>query len=277
MAKEATKANFTTWTFDKPCPSMEWTPISSVELTLTANVQAPDQLSTDLVILPVVAAAEGKDLALQGLAATVDTSMLAGALVQVLEEEAKALGKPGGTSTTVRIVNNGKVSRFLLLAVGSMEEIKPAAGFGLGKAIAKACAAEKKITSATVVLPETLATNETLVTDVVTSIYQSLYADNRFRAKKKPVAEDLTAVVVASEGAICEESVLETGKLLATGVIMAKDIVNAPHNVLNSESLAETAKRIAAESKDGSLTCTILDKEACEARGMGACELTGSN
>ena len=50
---------------------------------------------------------------------------------------------------------------------------------------------------------------------------------------------------------------------------MTKDIVNSPHNVLNSESLAETAKRIAEES-GGSLTCTILGKEECEERGMGA-------
>jgi leucyl aminopeptidase len=62
---------------------------------------------------------------------------------------------------------------------------------------------------------------------------------------------------------------VEEGMVLARGVVMAKDIVNAPHNVLNSVSLAETAKRIAADSK-GRLTCTILGKAECEKRGMGA-------
>jgi len=52
-------------------------------------------------------------------------------------------------------------------------------------------------------------------------------------------------------------------------VIMTKDIVNAPHNVLNSESLANTAKQIAEES-DGSLTIKVLGKEECEERGMGS-------
>merc|ERR1712087_1103122 len=47
------------------------------------------------------------------------------------------------------------------------------------------------------------------------------------------------------------------------------DIVNSPHNVLNSESLADTAKRIVDES-GGSITCKILDKTECEKRGMGA-------
>jgi leucyl aminopeptidase len=45
--------------------------------------------------------------------------------------------------------------------------------------------------------------------------------------------------------------------------------VNAPHNVLNSESLADTAQRL-AENSNGRLTCTILGKDECEKRGMGA-------
>jgi leucyl aminopeptidase len=52
-------------------------------------------------------------------------------------------------------------------------------------------------------------------------------------------------------------------------LVTKQDIVNAPHNVLNSQSLADTAKRIAKES-GGSLTCRILDKRECEQRGMGA-------
>jgi leucyl aminopeptidase len=62
---------------------------------------------------------------------------------------------------------------------------------------------------------------------------------------------------------------VEQGHKIATGVILTKDIVNAPHNVLNSESLAETAQRIAADS-NGRITCQILGQEECEKRGMGA-------
>jgi leucyl aminopeptidase len=64
---------------------------------------------------------------------------------------------------------------------------------------------------------------------------------------------------------------IEEGRQLATGIILTKDIVNAPHNVLNSESLAETAKRIAKDTKsNGRIKCTILNKKECEARNMGA-------
>ena len=56
---------------------------------------------------------------------------------------------------------------------------------------------------------------------------------------------------------------------MAEGVILAKDIVNAPHNILNSESMANVARRIAEES-GGTITCAVLGKEECEARGMGS-------
>jgi leucyl aminopeptidase len=65
-----------------------------------------------------------------------------------------------------------------------------------------------------------------------------------------------------------DASIIEAGKKLATGIFLTKDIVNAPHNVLDSLSLAETAKRI-AEQSGGRIICEILDKEACEARCLG--------
>ena len=48
--------------------------------------------------------------------------------------------------------------------------------------------------------------------------------------------------------------------------------MNAPHNVLNSESLADTARRIViVDESEGSITCEVLGKEECEERGMGSC------
>lgn len=87
------------------------------------------------------------------------------------------------------------------------------------------------------------------------------------------MVEDLKQVTLVHEG--CFEDVesrnneLEAGKNLAKGIFLTKDIVNAPHNVLNSLSLANVAKKIAAES-NGMLKCTILGKKECEARGMGS-------
>lgn len=84
-------------------------------------------------------------------------------------------------------------------------------------------------------------------------------------------AEDVKSVTLYMESGVADDaaSAITTGSQLAKGVSLTKDIVNAPHNVLNSESLADTAKRIAEES-GGSITCEILGKDECEKRGMGA-------
>ena len=250
---------------------MEWTPLARVTVSLQADMtlDALSELTADLVILPVV----DEKMELSGLTAAMDTTSTGGALAQVWAESTKALAKRGGTSAVTRVVGDKQTrARFALMAVGSLTlESLTGAGFVLGKAIAKLVATEKKITSAMVVLPETLAADSTIMTDLVTVLYQSLYVDDRFRSKKKPVAEDLKTITLASEGAVCDATVVvPTAQYVAAGVIMAKDIVNAPHNVLNSVSLAETAQRIAAASRDGTVTCTILNVEECEKRGMGA-------
>ena len=146
-------------------------------------------------------------------------------------------------------------------------------GFKLGKAVATMVSAEKKVATCSVVLPQVLK-EESILTDISSSLYAALYSDNRYRTGDtiQLAAEDLTAIqLVAVEGDLADGATdaLETGKQMAAGIVLTKDIVNSPHNVLNSLSLAETAKRIAAES-GGRIKCIILDKKECEKRGMGA-------
>merc|ERR1719491_913298 len=113
------------------------------------------------------------------------------------------------------------------------------------------------------------------VADMSTGFYSALYSDNRYRTgdKIKKMAETLESVSVVVEGELSDSAAtataIESGKAIAKGVFMSKDIVNAPHNVLNSESLANVGRKIAEES-GGTITCTILGKEECEKRGMGA-------
>jgi leucyl aminopeptidase len=86
------------------------------------------------------------------------------------------------------------------------------------------------------------------------------------------MAKDLETVTIVAESDITETiaaKYIDAGKALAVGVMLTKDIVNAPHNVLNSESLANVARKI-AEDSNGTIKCTILGKEECEKRGMGA-------
>ena len=148
----------------------------------------------------------------------------------------------------------------------------------IGSTLASQCDSHAKISSCALVLPSTLAlegNDNGSLSDLSSHFYSTLYSDNRYRTKSniQSKAKDLNQVTIVTEGTLQDvdaaTSALEEGTGIAKGVFLAKDIVNAPHNVLNSESLANVARKIAEES-GGLITCTILGKEECEERGMGA-------
>lgn len=282
--------SFPTWSFDKPCQTMEWTELVETTLAVAAADKAA-VAGSDLIMVGVYAPATDDDdeevddkeptVALTGMAADMDKD-LGGALSDVMKDNHKdfKLGATAGSTTpTIRVVVDGKTKRYVVFGLGPAlkagDEKKggDGAGFGLGKAIAATCDTEKKITSCSVLLPSALEASTDTMRDLSTGFYQNLYSDNRYRtgSNQKKLVENLASVTLYSEASGADTTVasLDEGKTIAKGVFTAKDIVNAPHNVLNSESLAATAQRIAGES-NGRIKCTILGKKECEERGMGA-------
>ena len=137
-----------------------------------------------------------------------------------------------------------------------------------------------------VILPP-LPSNETW-TELATAFWTNLYQDNRYKSSvekdqpSKPPVEVHLVIVQPPPGennsstttTSCSATTnipdaLQKGASLSRGVYLAKDIVNAPHNSLNAESLAETAQRLASKYRQ-TLSCRILSVSDCERRGMGA-------
>eukprot|EP00559_Dactyliosolen_fragilissimus_P005112 CAMPEP_0184855614 /NCGR_PEP_ID=MMETSP0580-20130426/800_1 /TAXON_ID=1118495 /ORGANISM="Dactyliosolen fragilissimus" /LENGTH=532 /DNA_ID=CAMNT_0027350167 /DNA_START=144 /DNA_END=1742 /DNA_ORIENTATION=+ len=182
--------------------------------------------------------------------------------------------KAGEAMPTLRVLVPGeKAKKYILLGLGNEgKDAEEGLMVKLGKTIASKCDGEKT-TKCMVTMPLKLFGEEGSMSDLSTGFYSSLYSDNRYRTgdKVKVSAKDLESVTIVSEGVdvIQAEAAVTAGKGLASGIYLTKDIVNAPHNVLNSESLASVAEEIAKES-NGRITCTILEKEECEKRGMGA-------
>lgn len=295
-AMKASKINqsFPTWSFDKPCKSMEWSEISDVSLSSEGDTASFED--ADLVMIGVIAPPkldndnaddsekEGEEkehesvIALEGIGKRIDDG-LNGALTDLLAENVKTFkngSKMGSFTPTLRVVGS-KAKRYVVLGLGTApKDGEPAdltaVGLTLGKALAEIVSSEKKVITLHILLPGSMTSNATVIRDVSTGFFQDLHADNRYRTgdKIKKVAEDLMTVKLFSEGGkAADQTAIDQGKKLAAGVLLTKDIVNAPHNVLNSESLADTAQRIAQES-GGRIKCEILGKEDCEARGMGA-------
>ncbi|GKY97306.1 hypothetical protein MPSEU_000689000 [Mayamaea pseudoterrestris] len=303
FAGAASTAPFTTWTFDKPCNTMEWNEIVSAKLETQAGASAEALESADLVILGIMAPpreetdqdeeedddSEDKEeppVSLSGVASEVD-SKLGGSLTQLLTENAKAFkngAKAGTTSPTLRTVG-ASPTRYIAMGLGATPKAADSdknknslanMGATLGKAVAEKLQTEKKVKTVKLVLPELIAANAAILEDFSATFYATLYTDNRYRtgAKVKKVVEDLESVTIVADGgadvsATAAAKAIERGQMLAKGIFLAKDIVNAPHNVLNSLSLAETAKRI-AKASGGTIQIKILGKNECEKLGMGA-------
>ena len=313
---------FNTWTFDKHCESMSWSPPSDIALTAThcssSSTSAASLEQADLIIVGVFAPAKDDDtkeedeneeeeeaivppIVFSGKAKELDEA-LGGALSELAAENSKAFqnGSNAGKMTPVaRIRGDGGVTRrFALLGLGhestkKKENVDPkesdaAAAAALvtkaASAVASSCHDQKKANTCHVLLPlsSPLTNNNdevegALLQTFSTEFHSNLYSDNRYRTGKKieVKAEDVKSVklFLESSSSTSSEDILAssiaTGIQIASGISLTRDIVNAPHNVLNSESLAETARRIALES-GGSIKCEILEKEECEARGMGA-------
>eukprot|EP00548_Thalassiothrix_antarctica_P008322 CAMPEP_0194132022 /NCGR_PEP_ID=MMETSP0152-20130528/2597_1 /TAXON_ID=1049557 /ORGANISM="Thalassiothrix antarctica, Strain L6-D1" /LENGTH=585 /DNA_ID=CAMNT_0038826933 /DNA_START=197 /DNA_END=1954 /DNA_ORIENTATION=+ len=290
LALSKKDAAFPTWSFEKHCDRMEWNELHPFKLTATNNLAYED---SDLVILGIYGPPknskendeEDKDddeeeleVTLTGITKEIDDG-LGGILTEVIDDNAKnfkAGSKKGIMTPTVRVpTKDGKSKRYVVIGLGDApdkEEKKSPLGRILGKAIAQKIHDEAKVQSCSVVLPNLLE-DATSLTDFSSSLYSTLYSDDRYRTGQnlKPLAKDLTSVILVSPSSIAESANtdLENGKRIAQGIFLAKDIVNSPHNILNSESLADTAKRIASES-GGHITCNILDRKDCEERGMGS-------
>ena len=156
----------------------------------------------------------------------------------------------------------------------------------VGTALATLLSAQRKTCSTCAVYLPSNVTKDYLQ-ELVVSIWIKLYKDERYKSKqtaatssdgKKKKNGPLTLELLLFNNASSSStsnltssipSILNSAASLARGVYMARDIVNAPHNVLNSLSLAETAQRLARKYKKV-LSCRVFDQEECERRKMGA-------
>jgi hypothetical protein len=295
---------FATWTFDRHCETMDWSPFPAASLSAVSATAVDGSVGdADLIIVGVFAPAKEDDndedvekkemdpIVFNGKAKELD-EMLGGALTELASDNSKAFqngGSEGTLTPAMRVaVPGGKAKRYVLLGLGPEgkekdgvpPKVESAAIMKAASAVASACHDQKKVKSCNVLLPPQIVegiSDSGMLTDFSTAFFSSLYVDNRYRTGKKVEikAEEVESVKLYlefSEGSDTVsdyEAAISTGASIAKGCSLTKDIVNAPHNVLNSESLAETARRV-AEKSGGSITYEVLGKEECEARGMGA-------
>ncbi|GAB4828142.1 hypothetical protein Ancab_035058 [Ancistrocladus abbreviatus] len=192
---------------------------------------------------------------------------LGGLLAEASSEE-DFTGK-AGQSTVLRFPGFGS-KRVGLIGLGSQTS-SVAAYQGLGETVA-AAAKTAQASSVAVVLAssEGLSAESKLstVSSIASGTMLGIYEDNRFKSEsKKPALQSLDIIGLGTGPDI--EKKLKQVQDICSGVILGKELVNAPANVLTPGVLAEEASKIASTYSDV-LTAKILDVEQCKELKMGS-------
>jgi len=298
MTTTPTTTTFTTWTMDQPCATMAWTPPRDDQVSLTVTTTTPsttDTTTADLILIGVLApttdddddddkSSQSKDPPppVSFSTATAQALDTDGALTELAADHYQSFrnGATAGTTTpALRVLPPyAPTQRYVLLGWGREDaSSSDVVAHKMGAAIATAChEAGGKVATCQVLFPTTVV-EPSFFQHLSTAFYSALYRDNRFRSDVQTTAKHLTSVQLvvvppssddSTDDAAVTTEAIRIGQIVARGCNLAKDIVNAPHNVLNSQSLADTARTIAAQS--GCLECQIWGAAECEARGMGA-------
>ncbi|HZG40744.1 MAG TPA: leucyl aminopeptidase [Nodosilinea sp.] len=184
-------------------------------------------------------------------------------LLQDLIDEVEFTGKEGTTAIT-RVANGASIRKLGIVGLGAPDAITPDT---LRRAAAAAARLAKKEKCASLGLSMPVANNDAALTAqaLAEGALLALHQDNRFKSEDKngkATVEHIHLLDLPSQ-----DSSLQTAQAICDGVILARELVSAPANIVTPETLAQTATDIAAAH---GLELEILEREQCEALGMGA-------
>ncbi|MBD2070940.1 leucyl aminopeptidase [Leptolyngbya sp. FACHB-671] len=199
---------------------------------------------------------------LTGDLAELDTK-LSGTLTELIGE-AEFKGKEGSSAVT-RVGAGSPIRKVAVLGLGKPESLKLES---LRRAAAATVRLAKKEKSKTVGLSLPLWNSDAAVSAqaIAEGIELTLHQDNRFKSDedkdKAPPLEQIDLL-----GFNGQDEAITRARQIALGVILARELVAAPANIVNPIVMAETAAAIANEF---GLELQILEREDCEKLGMGS-------
>lgn len=187
---------------------------------------------------------------------------LAGTIGELIEDE-EFKGKIGSKATT-RIGGKNSVRKLILVGLGKAEDFKLDGYRTTAAAIARTAKKDKTLG---ISLPVTKEEPSAIAQAITEGILLALHQDNRFKSDPEDKGPKLETIdLLGLDG---QDEAIAHSEQIVSGVILARELVNAPANELTPVTMAETAQSIAAEY---GLAIEILEKEDCEKfeQGMGA-------
>jgi leucyl aminopeptidase len=187
---------------------------------------------------------------------------LSGAIGELIAEE-EFKGKSGSTVTT-RLSGNSGLRKLILIGLGKAEELNLDCYRHSAAAIARLASKDRSLGISLPLTGEPSA----IVQALTEGIHLALHQDNRFKSKAEEQTPKLETIELLGflEG---QEAAITKAETIVSGVILARELVNAPANEVTPVTMAQIAREIATEY---GLEIKILEQADCEKfeQGMGA-------
>lgn len=183
--------------------------------------------------------------------------------LQELITEAEFKGKEG-SSGVIRVGSNSPVRKLIVVGLGKGDGLRLESLRRAGAAVARLARQEKSKTLG-ISLPVWHGDAAKTAQVIAEGVELALYKDTRF--KSDPEEKAMTVEQVELLGLGDQAPAIARARQICSGVILARELVAAPANVVTPITLAETAQAIA---QDHGLQVEILEREECAALGMGA-------
>lgn len=186
-------------------------------------------------------------------------------ILQELIAETEFKGK-AGKSAIARISSKNPIRKIMILGLGKAEDFKLDTLRRTAATIARSAKKEKGKTLG-ISLP--LWNNDPTSTTqaIAEGVELALHQDHRFKSNSEDNNDNHAPEQIQLLGLGDQTSAIERAQLICGGVVLARELVAAPANVVTPVTLAETARDLAQEY---GLDVEVLGQAECEALGMGA-------
>ncbi len=201
------------------------------------------------------------ELDLTGDLAALDKK-LAGVLKELIQDE-EFKGKSNSTTFT-RLSSGTSIRKIMLVGLGKADAFNAESLRRAAATVAK-LAKKQKCKSLGISLPVCHDDAAQTAQAIAEGVQLALYQDNRF--KSEPEEKETQVETVDLLGLSGQEAAVNLANQIASGVMLARELVAAPANEVTPVTMAEIAQAIASEH---GLEIEILEKEECEKLGMGA-------
>ncbi|MEA5471253.1 leucyl aminopeptidase [Spirulina sp. 06S082] len=168
-----------------------------------------------------------------------------------------------GSSAVTRVGGKSPIRKIILVGLGKEEDFKLNGIRNSTATIARIAKAER-VKTLGIGLPVS-GDGALSAHAIAEGLLLTLHLDNRFKSEIEDKGDCLETVELLGLGN--QDTAIQTATAIASGVILARELVNAPANAVTPTTLAETARDLAFNY---GLELTILEKEDCEKLGMGS-------